>query len=162
MPVVYLGLGSNIRPVENLRLAVSELRARFGDIELSSVYKSKPLGFDGADFLNLVARIETSMSVQTMCHVLEDIHHNSGRQRGAAKFTSRQIDIDLLLYDQLIEDQPPVRVPRSDVLEYSFVLLPLAEIAGNDIHPVSGRCIADHLLDFDLSQHPLTRQDLIL
>lgn len=162
MPTVYLGLGSNIQPVKNLRSAVADLRSQFGAATLSSVYRSTALGFDGADFLNLVAGIETDLPVARLCELLEEIHDRSGRQRGSARFTSRQLDIDLLLYGQLVDEQPPARVPRRDVLEYSFVLVPLAEIAANQIHPVSGRSIADHLQAFDLSRHPLAKQDLVL
>lgn len=162
MAIVYLGLGSNMRPEHNLEMAVNNLRSRFGDISLSSVYQSKALGFDSDDFLNLVAQIETDLQPVEVVEVLEEIHDLSGRERGCAKFVDRPLDIDLLLYDRLIDQSPPVRVPRSDVLEYSFVLVPLAEIAADYVHPQTGRNISDHLAEFDKSAHPLTKVALAL
>lgn len=162
MAIVYLGLGSNMRPEHNLEMAVNNLRTRFGDIVLSSVYQSKALGFDGDDFLNLVAQIETDLQPVEVVEVLEEIHDLSGRERGCAKFVARPLDIDLLLYDRLIDQSPPVRVPRSDVLDYSFVLVPLAEIAADYVHPQTGRNISDHLAEFDKSTHPLTKVALAL
>jgi 2-amino-4-hydroxy-6-hydroxymethyldihydropteridine diphosphokinase len=162
MSTVYLGLGSNIEPEKNLRLAVDRLRSRFGELVLSNVYQSKALGFSGDDFLNLVARIDTDLPVADLVAALDAIHDESGRESGCAKFVARPLDIDLLLYDQLVDDKPPARVPRADVLEYSFVLVPLAGIAPDYVHPVTGRSIADHRADFDESSHPLTIIDLLL
>jgi 2-amino-4-hydroxy-6-hydroxymethyldihydropteridine diphosphokinase len=160
MAVVYLGLGSNMQPAQNLRMAVDCLRSRFTNVVLSNSYQSGALGFEGDDFINLVARIETDLSLDDVLAVLEEIHDKSGRERGCAKFVSRPLDIDLLLYDRLVDVSR--RVPRSDVLEYSFVLIPLAEIAADYVHPVSGQSIAEHCQEFDKSSHPLTKQDLDL
>ncbi len=155
MATVFLGLGSNIRPQENLRFAVAELRTRYSQLEMSSVYRSKALGFAGEDFLNLVAKVETSDSAAEVCSALDEIHQISGRERGSARYVSRTLDIDLLLYDSLVVNEPPVVIPRSDVLQYSFVLIPLAELAANYVHPVTGRTIAAHAIEFDQSRHPL-------
>ena len=101
MATVYLGLGSNMQPEQNLRMAVDSLRSRFGDVVPSNVYQSKSLGFEGDDFLNLVVGIETDLTAPEVFEVLEEIHDQSGRERGCAKFVSRPLDIDLLLYDRL-------------------------------------------------------------
>ena len=162
MPIVYLGLGSNFEPELNLQLASREFRSRFSLQIISAVYCSTAMGFDGADFLNAVACVETELTPQELCAELELIHDVAGRQRSAGNLISRTLDIDLLLYDQLVVDEPPVRVPREDVLRYSFVLRPLAEIAPDCRHPVTGRSISDHWQKFDASRHPLTAVSVIL
>ena len=155
MARVYVSLGSNIDPEDNLRLAVDELRHRYGAVEVSAVYRSKAVGFEGDDFLNLVAVFESEDSPQAICADFEAIHNLAGRDRRSGKWESRPLDIDLLLYNDLIMDERPVRIPRSDILEYSFVLRPLAELAPRLVHPVTGRTMFDHWQEYDASSHPL-------
>jgi len=162
MSTVYLGLGSNVNAETNLRLGVTELRRRFGDVVVSPVYRSAPLGFAGDDFLNLVVALRTDLRPGQLIESVEAIHSLAGRVRGPDKYRSRPLDIDLLLYDDLVDPQPPLRLPRRDVLEYSFVLRPLADIAPDLVHPQTGRPIAEHWREFDAACHPLTRVDVIL
>jgi 2-amino-4-hydroxy-6-hydroxymethyldihydropteridine diphosphokinase len=157
MAVVYLGLGSNAAPEDNLALAAREMRRRFKLREFSSVYRSKSLGFDGDDFFNAVACLETDKTPLELCNELEEIHDLAKRERDSDRFSSRTLDIDLLLYGQQVITEAPIRVPRSDVLEYSFVLRPLAEIAPDLVHPVTGNTISSHWSKFDATTHPLTR-----
>lgn len=162
MPVAFLGLGSNLDAEQNMRLATRELRKRFGTIAFSPVYRSKALGFDGADFLNAVARIETELAPRALVTEVEHIHDLAGRRRRSGKFVSRTLDIDVLLYDELVLNEPHLVLPRRDVLEFSFVLKPLADIAPDLRHQVTGRSIGEHWQEFDAASHPLTRVDLIL
>lgn len=155
MATVFLGLGSNVSPVQNLKLAIRELQSRFGELQLSPVYQNKAVGFDGADFMNLVVRLESDKSPQAICTEIELIHNLSGRVRESDKWESRPLDIDLLLYNDLVLDEKPVRVPREDVLRYSFVLRPLAELAPGLRHPVSGMTMQQHWQEFDADSHPL-------
>ena len=154
MPRVYLGLGSNVDPETNLRLGVDELRRRFGDLEVSDVYRNPAVGFDGDDFLNLVVGLTTDETPRAIHEQIEEIHSLSGRERGKARFSSRTLDIDILLYGELVQDAPPP-LPRDDILEYSFVLRPLAELAPDLVHPLTGRTFADHWREFDAASHPL-------
>ena len=152
---VYLGLGSNIEPEENLSFAIRELRDRYGELEISPVYKSEPVGFDGDDFLNLVVGLRATCTPQKICETIELIHNLAGRERRDNKWEARPLDIDLLLYNDWVIDEPPVRVPRCDILQYSFVLRPLAELAPELIHPVTGRTMQEHWQAFDADSHPL-------
>jgi 2-amino-4-hydroxy-6-hydroxymethyldihydropteridine diphosphokinase len=160
--VVYLGLGSNIDAEKNLRLAVNELRRLFGEVRVSPVYRSAALGFEGPDFLNLVVALGTEMSPFELVEHVERIHAMAGRTRGRDKYSSRPLDIDLLLYGDRIDPEPPLRLPRRDILEHSFVMRPLADIAPDFVHPVTGKTIGDHWREFDRGSHALTRVDLIL
>ncbi|MDH3860948.1 MAG: 2-amino-4-hydroxy-6-hydroxymethyldihydropteridine diphosphokinase [Gammaproteobacteria bacterium] len=162
MAKVFAGLGSNIDPEDNLHLGVRELRARYGELQLSAVYRSKSVGFDGHDFLNLVACFETEASPESICEEIERIHELAGRDRNDGKWSARSLDIDLLLYDDLVVDDKPVRIPRNDVLEYSFVLRPLAELAPEFRHPVTGKTMREHWQEFDAASHPLEVVGVIL
>lgn len=162
MATVFLGLGSNVDPQHNLRLAVRELRRRYGSLDLSNVYQNSPVGFEGADFLNLVVSLKSDESPVDMHAQIESIHDIAGREQSNSKFISRSLDIDLLLYDDLVLDEPPIRLPRADVLEYSFVLRPMQELAPDLVHPVTGRTMAEHWQEFDQGSHPLLLSELSL
>lgn len=160
MAVIYLGIGSNLNPQENFRLALRELARRFSLRKVSPAYRNKALGFEGRDFLNAVVCVETDMDATAVCHELQIIHDIAGRKRDARKFSSRTLDIDLLLYGDLVTDDNIISVPRSDVLEFSFVLRPLADIEPDLRHPVTGKTIAQHWREFDAASHPLQEEAL--
>jgi 2-amino-4-hydroxy-6-hydroxymethyldihydropteridine diphosphokinase len=155
MANIYLGLGSNELPKKNLAIALKQLEIRFGYLSKSTVYRGAAVGFDGDDFLNLVVAIQSDKSPIEICQEIECIHNLIGRIRDNCKWGPRPIDIDLLLYDDLIIDERPVRVPREDILKYSFVLRPIAEIAPNLIHPLTGNTLLEHWVSFDQKKHLL-------
>ncbi len=155
MAAVYLGLGSNIDPEDNLHLGIAELRLRYGELQVSAVYRSRAVGFDGDDFLNLVVNFESEASPESICDEIELIHNLAGRDRNGGKWESRPLDIDLLLYNDLVVDDAPVRVPRDDILDYSFVLRPLAELAPDLVHPLTGNTMLEHWQNFDADSQPL-------
>lgn len=162
MARVYLGLGSNIDAEENLRLGLRELRWRYGELDLSPVYRSAALGFEGDDFLNLVVGFDSEDAPGDIQEQIETIHDLAGRDRGSGRFSSRPLDIDLLLYGDLVSSGPRVRLPRSDVLEYSFVLRPLAELDPGFVHPETGSSVSEHWQNFDAESHPLEPVSVIL
>lgn len=154
---VYVSAGSNVAPEKNLRLACQEFRNRFGSIDVSSVYRNPPVGFSGDDFLNLVLRFRTDESPAAIIAELERLHALAGRVRGSARFAPRTLDLDLLLYGSAVLPEPPVRVPREDIGKYGFVLGPLAELAPELRHPVTGATMAGMWANFDKGRHPMER-----
>lgn len=162
MAQVYLGLGSNVEPAANFRLGIAELKRRFGELELSPVYSGPAIGFDGDDFLNMVVGLQTGVTPEAILAMIEDIHRVARRERDGAKLKPRTLDVDLLLYDDLVVDAPGRDLPRSDVLDYAFVLRPLADLAPDLVHPATGRTMREHWQDFDATSQPLTRVHLEL
>ncbi|MEO7385929.1 MAG: 2-amino-4-hydroxy-6-hydroxymethyldihydropteridine diphosphokinase [Gammaproteobacteria bacterium] len=154
---VYVSAGSNVAPEENLRLACRELARRFGPLDLSSVYRNPPVGFSGDDFLNLVLRFRSAEPPATIVRELERLHALAGRVRGTARFAPRTLDLDLLLYGDAVIDEHGIRVPREDILKYGFVLGPLAELAPDLRHPVTGETMAGLWNLFDRTRYPLER-----
>jgi len=138
MPEVYVGLGSNIDAETNLRWALTELGRRFGALACSQVYSSPAVGFAGPDFLNMVVAFRSDESVDDIEATLSTLENARGREEGG-RAGSRTLDLDLLLVGQRVDAAR--RLPRVDVLCYPFVLAPLAEIAPQLHHPVTGQPI---------------------
>jgi len=154
---VYVSAGSNVAPGDNLRLACRELTRRFGPLDLSSVYRNPPVGFTGDDFLNLVLRFRTAEPPAAVVAELELLHTLAGRVRGLERFAPRTLDLDLLLYGSAVLSGAGLRVPREDILKYGFVLGPLAELAPELRHPVTGQTMAELWAHFDQARYPMER-----
>ena len=160
---VYISAGSNVAPEKNLSLACRELERRFGPLRLSGVYRNPPVGFAGDDFLNLVVHFRSVEPPAVIVEELERLHTLAGRVRGLERFAPRALDLDLLLYGAAVLSGSGIRVPREDILEYGFVLGPLAELAPDLRHPLTGQSMAELWARFDQARYPLERvSDLVL
>jgi 2-amino-4-hydroxy-6-hydroxymethyldihydropteridine diphosphokinase len=153
---VYVSIGSNIEREPNIRAAVQALRERFGTLTLSNVYENQAIGFEGDNFYNLVAAFDTDESPEGVIAILHGIEQRLGRKRESSRFCSRTIDLDLLLYSDLLREQATLRLPRREVDEYACVLRPLAELAPKARHPRSGETFAALWARFDKAAQPLT------
>ena len=147
MTRVYVALGSNMEAERHMVMAVQALRGRYGALTLSPIYKNRAVGFEGADFLNAVAGLDTGLDVAALKDALNDIERECGRERGAVRFAPRSLDLDLLLYGDTVD--AAVKLPRPEILRYGFMLKPLADIAAGLRHPVTGRTYAEHWADFE-------------
>lgn len=149
MAEIFVGVGSNIRPHEHVARALAAMTREFGELRTSTVYRCPPVGFEGNDFLNLVVAFESAEPPEAITETLHRIEGECGRDRDAPRFAPRTVDLDLLLYGDRIVDRPGLRLPRAEILEYPFVLKPLAELAGDRPHPETGRTLEAHWQAFD-------------
>lgn len=143
MAEVFVGVGSNINKEESIVSCINMLCESFDIIKTSSVYLSKAVGFEGDDFLNMVVSFKTDMSPQGVIAVLNSIEKRHGRVKGKNSFVSRRLDLDQLLYDDLVCEQADLCLPHKDIVRSVFVIVPLAEIAGTLKHPVLGVSYTD-------------------
>ena len=134
MSIVHLNIGSNQNRRTNIRLAIKALEQYFSNIVLSSLFESPSEGFKGNDFYNVGVNITTLKTSNEVVDILRDIENSLGRDRSLTKFSSRIIDLDLVLYGGIIDEA--LNVPRKDILKYAFVLAPLAELNPEAIHPL--------------------------
>ncbi|WNC67927.1 2-amino-4-hydroxy-6-hydroxymethyldihydropteridine diphosphokinase [Thalassotalea nanhaiensis] len=135
MAVVYISIGSNIDRDTQIVVAVNALKHEFEQVELSSVYECEPVGFNGDNFYNLVAKVDTNKPPAYIGELLKQLEKQQGRVDFSKKFSARKMDLDILLYDDLIMDNP-VQIPRDEIPKNAYVLEPLAELAPNTLHPV--------------------------
>lgn len=159
MTRVYLSLGSNIERERYLVAGLDALSSLFGELSLSPVYDSPALGFDGQPFLNMVVALETTLPLRQLAARLRHIETEHGRPANAVRFSSRQLDIDILTYGDSTGLIDGVSVPRGEILENAFVLRPLAELAPQQRHPVLGRTYRELWQAFDQRSQPLARVD---
>lgn len=138
----WLSLGSNIAPEANLHAAISALQARFDNVVVSVLYRTAAVGFDGPDFFNAAAGINSDLDPHALndwLHALEDAH---GRDRSGPRHGDRPLDIDIVFFDDLILDSPGhLQIPRNE-LQHAFVLKPLFDLAPRLVDPRSGRTLA--------------------
>lgn len=133
-------------------MAVDSLRSVFADLIVSPVYRSSAIGLVGDDFLNAVVGIDTQMPVDEITQQLRAIEDRQGRDRSQPRYSSRTLDLDLLLCDSLIVTTSELALPRDEIANYAFVLQPLADIAADVLHPVLAKSMATMLTDFRLRQ----------
>lgn len=157
---VFVAAGSNVDAPRNLALALRELEREFGALEVSPAYRNASVGFDGPDFINLVVGFTTDLGVRQLVERLRTIETLSGRPRGAPKWASRTLDLDVVLYGDLVCEEPDLKLPRPDLLRRSYMLGPLAEIAPDCVHPTAGKTIRELWAAFDRAEHPLERVEL--
>jgi 2-amino-4-hydroxy-6-hydroxymethyldihydropteridine diphosphokinase len=155
VPAVYVAVGSNVEPERNLELATRELSREFPDVRFSPWYRNRAVGFEGADFINLVAGFTTTLPVHEVVARLQAIESLCGRPREAPRWAPRSMDLDILLYGDTVCDEPRLKLPRPDLLKRAFMLGPLAALAPDLVHPVEKVTIADLWQRFDRAAHPL-------
>lgn len=156
MALVHVGIGSNVEREKNIRSGVSALCDRYSDVVISTVYESAAVGFDGDPFYNLVVRFSSGCTIDELTTQLRQIEDTHQRDRSLPSFGPRTLDIDLLLYDDMVLHQGKLQLPRGEITKQAFVLRPLAELSGELVHPLSGENFSVMWQQFDQASQPLT------
>lgn len=155
MARIYISIGSNIEAEQHLRRAIAELQAHYGQLQLSSVFESEAVGFHGDNFLNMVVGLDTDEDVHRVVETLRQIEDRHGRVRSGPRFSARTLDLDLLLYDDLVLKENGLELPRGEITRNAFVLWPLAELAPELVHPLARQTIASLWQGFDKDSQKL-------
>lgn len=152
---VYVAAGSNVSPVDSLVKALAALRERFPDLAVSPAYRNAAVGFEGEDFINLAVGFTTRLPLAGLLAELHAVEALCGRGRDEPKWAKRRMDLDVLLYGDLVGEFPGAKLPRPDLVRRAFMLGPLADIAPHAVHPTLGVTIAELWSRFDRAAHPM-------
>ena len=149
---IYLSLGSNLGDrLANLRKACDEIEPKIHLIDQSPVYETEPWGYsDQPLFLNQVVKAETDLEPFDLLTFLKDTEVHIGR-RETFRFGPRLIDLDILFYDDLSMETPSLTIPHPRMKERAFIIMPLADIAPDLVHPSLGKTINQLKDDLDPS-----------
>ena len=152
---VFVGAGSNVEPAKNLAHACADIAHSWPDAYFSRAYRNAAVGFEGPDFINLVVGFTTAQPLTAVIARLHAIETQCGRPRFAPKWASRTMDLDVLLYGDLVEKTAEYTVPRPDLLKRPYMLGPMAEIAPEVVHPTAGKTIGALWHEFDRNGHTM-------
>ena len=155
---VHINIGSNINKEKNIKKAIELLQKEFTNIKLSFLYQSKSFGFNGDDFYNIGANFTTSLSAKKLIDKLHEIEFRIGRKERGKKFISKIIDIDINIYDNLIDKN--LNIPRNDLLNHDFVLAPMNDINPDKTHPKNGIKFSEIWKNFYKKDRMLKRLDI--
>lgn len=162
MTLAFVSGGSNLEPEKNLVIAARAMKARHPGARFSRCYRNRAVGFEGPDFINFVVELPVAGDPALLKGELECVETLCGRHRDAPKWAPRAMDLDILLFGDLVQDTPGLVLPRPDLLRWGFMLGPLAELAPQLMHPVARRTMVDLWRDFDRLANPLLPVDLDL
>ena len=159
---VFVAAGSNVEPEHHLARACADVAHTWPDANFSRAYRNAAVGFDGPDFINLVVGFQAAQPLAYVIERLRGIETNCGRPRYAPKWASRTMDLDVLLYGDLVEKTADYTLPRPDLLKRPYMLGPLAEIAPDIVHPVERKTIGALWAAFDRDGHEMKPVELDL
>lgn len=144
--IAYLGLGTNLGDrKENLTQAIMglDVGSALTVLRSSRIYETEPWGVtDQPAFLNMVVEITTQLTPQELLNHVKSLEGELGREPGP-RFGPRLIDVDILLYGNMVVDEPDLHIPHASLHLRAFTLVPLAELAPNSVHPILGQTVAD-------------------
>lgn len=160
MPKVYVAAGSNVDPVRNLRKVIDVLKGSYAPLEVSPAYRNPAVGFAGDDFINLAIGFATDDPLPIVVAKLQEAEALCGRERHAPKWAPRLMDLDILLYGDLVLDQPGLKLPRPDLARRAYMLQPMVDLAPGLMHPSLGITLGELWERLRDEGHPMSRVDL--
>jgi 2-amino-4-hydroxy-6-hydroxymethyldihydropteridine diphosphokinase len=151
----FVAIGSNLDAMTHLLAAARALKGRYPDARFSRCYRNRAVGFEGPDFINAVTAFSTDQPVPALLAALREIELACGRGLEQQRWGPRGMDLDLLLYDDRVEEGPGYRLPRPDLRLRAYMLGPLAELAPQHRYPPSGPTLEQLWQRFPRAEHPL-------